>query len=172
MDRSVNSEREHVLGPCGWLGAGMRRPAAAAKLSPVPRRVRPRSHSIDRSRFTVARYLLAGRRQPRIEDAVKIGELMRLAALSKFGWENGRPKAPSVISGRGPNGRPLRNGRHSHAFWMPEDADGDGWIDHVSVYAEEGFDAAVREKMDRLTRLWLGKDNSGGEEGNEEGGRR
>ena len=140
-------------------------------LSPVPRRVRPRRYSIDRSHFTVARYLLAGRPQPRIEDAVKIGELMRLAALSKFGWEDKSPKAPSVISGRGPDGRPLRSGRHSHAFWLPEDADGDGWIDHISVYAEEGFDAAVREKLDRLTRLWVGRNDSSREEGDEESGR-
>ena len=139
-------------------------------LSPVPRNVRPRRHAIDRSRFSVARYLLAGRPQPRIEDAVKIGELMRLAALSMFGWENGRPQAPSVISGRGPDNRPLRDGRHSHAFWLPEDADGDGWIDHISVYAEEGFDAEVREKLDRLTRLWVGKKDSGGEVGSEETG--
>ena len=108
--------------------------------------------------FSVARYLVAGRPLPRIEDAVKIGELMRRAALSQFGWENRRPKAPSVISGRGPDNRPLRRGRHSHAFWLPEDADNDGRIDHISVYVEDGFDPAVREKLDRLTRLWLDED--------------
>ncbi len=140
-------------------------------LSPVPRHVSPRRHAVGRNRFTVARYLLAGRPLPRIEDAVKIGELMRLAVLSKFGWKNRRPKAPSVISGRGPDNKPLRDGRHSHAFWLPEDADGDGWIDHISVYAEEGFDAAVREKLDRLTRLWVSRNDSGGEEGDEESGR-
>ena len=36
---------------------------------------------------TVARYLLAGRPRPRIEDAVKIGEVMRAAVMSKFGWD-------------------------------------------------------------------------------------
>ena len=171
MDRSVNSEREHVLGSCGWLGAGMRRPAAAAELSPVPRRVQMSETIDDRKQFTVARYLLAGRPQPRIEDAVKIGELMRLAALSKFGWDNRRPKAPPVISGRGPDNQPLRDGRHSHAFWLPEDADGDGRIDHISVYAEAGFNAAVRQKLDRLTRLWVGRNDSSGEGENEESGR-
>ena len=140
-------------------------------LSPVPRRVQIRTAIDDSKQFTVARYLLAGRPRPRIEDAVKIGELMRLAALSKFGWENKRPQAPPVISGRGPDNQPLRSRRHSHAFWLPEDADGDGWIDHITVYAEEGFDAEVRWKLDRLTRLWLDKNDSGGEEGNEEGGR-
>ncbi len=140
-------------------------------LSPVPRRARIRATVDDRRQFTVARFLLAGRPRPRIEDAVKIGELMRLAALSKFGWEDKRPRAPSVISGRGSDGRPLRNGQHSHAFWLPEDADGDGWIDHITVYAEEGFDVSVREKLDRLTRLWVGGDDSGGEEGDKETGR-
>ena len=140
-------------------------------LSPVPRSVQRRKAIDESNRFTVARYLLAGRPQPRIEDAVKIGELMRLAALSMFGWENGRPQAPSVISGRGSDNRPLRDGRHSHAFWLPEDTDGDGWIDHISVYAEEGFNAEVREKLDRLTRLWVSRKDSSGEEGSEETGR-
>ena len=140
-------------------------------LSPVPRTVPLRSPSADHSRFTVARYLLAGRPKPRIEDAIKIGELMRLAALSKFGWDNRKPKAPSVISGRGSDGRPLCNGRHSHAFWLPEDADGDGWIDHITVYAEEGFDASMREKLDRLTHLWVGTKDSITEEGKIESGR-
>ena len=109
---------------------------------------------------TVARYLLAGKPLPRIEDTVKIGEVMRLAALSKFGWETvestGRrkPKAPPVISGRDPEGKPLRNSSHSHAFWLPEDADGDGWIDHITVYAPEGLSTDVRLKLDQLTRLW------------------
>ena len=112
-------------------------------------------------RFTVARYLLAGRPLPRIEDAVKIGELMRLAALSKFKWEEDestgrrKPLAPSVISGRNPDGNPLRDSSHSHAFWLPEDVNGDGWIDHITVYAPEGFDSEVRIKLDKLTRLWV-----------------
>ena len=111
--------------------------------------------------YTVARYLLAGRPLPRIEDAIKIGELMRLAALSKFGWKtvestrDKKPKAPPVISGRDTDGKPLRDSSHSHAFWLPEDADGDGWIDHITVYAPEGLDTNVRIKLDRLTRLWI-----------------
>ena len=105
--------------------------------------------------------MLAGRPRPRVEDSVKIGELLRLAALSKFGWEDDpetgrrRPIAPGVISGRGPDGRPLRDGSHSHAFWLPEDADGDGEIDHVTIYAEAGFEPYVSACLDRLTALWL-----------------
>ena len=111
---------------------------------------------------TVARYLVAGRPLPRIEDAVKIGEVMRAAALSKFGWDTeeatGRPlpRAPWQISGRDGENRPLRDPTHPHAFWLPEDADDDGWIDHIVVYIAGGMDPAIRSRLDRITRIWLG----------------
>ena len=164
---------------------GWNRPPAAreigyrrAPLSPHPRRPAGQSaRSPDRFRYTVARYLLAGRPQPRIEDAVRIGELMRAAALSKFGWEQdprtgrSRPLAPPEISGRGEGNTPLRDARHSHAFWLPEDADGDGLIDHVCVYAAIGFDDRVRAALDRLTRLWV-RTGAPGDADSESGGRR
>lgn len=117
---------------------------------------------------TVARFVLAGRPRPRIEDAVKIGELMRLAALAQFGWQKDdtsgrwRPKAPPLISGRDAQNRPLRDAEHRHAFWLPEDADGDGEIDHLVVYARDGFDRQIQGKLDRLTKLWIERRGSGG----------
>ena len=126
---------------------------------------------------TVARYLLAGRPRPPIEDAVRIGEVMRRAALAQFGWreepETGRrmPLAPSVISGRSAAGRPLQEAGHAHAFWLPEDADDDGRIDHLSVYVAAGMDASVRAALDRLTRLWLADGGATGDEGDDQAGR-
>lgn len=90
------------------------------------------------NRPTIARYLLAGRPRPRIEDAVKIGEVMRAAAMSKFGWRTDEatgkrlPLAPWQVSGRDEGNRPIRDPTHPHAFWLPEDADDDGWIDHFN----------------------------------------
>ena len=110
---------------------------------------------------TVARYLLAGRPRPRIEDAVKIGEVMRAAAMSKFGWETdgttGRrlPRAPWQITGRRKGGGPVRDPKHPHAFWLPEDADDDGWIDHVVVFVADGMDAEIQSRLDRITRIWI-----------------
>ena len=109
---------------------------------------------------TVARFLLAGRPLPRVEDTVKIGELMRRAALAQFGWRrdetgNRRPLAPAQISGRDADGKPLKDPSHQHAFWLPEDADGDGWIDHVSVFIRDGMSPQVQARLDRITRLWL-----------------
>ena len=128
----------------------------------VPRRFTRRSPAQSgRNLPTVARFLLAGRPRPRIEDAVRIGELMRRAALARFGWlhdektERWIPKAPWEISGRGADGKPLKDPSHAHAFWLPEDADGDGWIDHVSVFIAGGMNDGVRAALDRITRLWL-----------------
>ena len=110
---------------------------------------------------TVARFLLAGRPLPRIEDSVRIGELMRRAALAQFGWQRDEakdrriPLAPWEISGRNADGKPLQDPSHQHAFWLPEDADGDGWIDHVSVFIAGGMNESVRTALDRITRLWL-----------------
>ena len=110
---------------------------------------------------TVARFLLAGRPLPRIEDAVRIGELMRRAALAQFDWRRDEagnrriPLAPSEISGRDADGKPLKDPSHRHAFWLPEDADGDGWIDHLSVFVAGGMDRQVQAGLDRITRLWL-----------------
>ena len=136
--------------------------AEKAAIGVIPRisSHRTRMHS-DSDAPTVARFLLAGRPRPRVEDTVKLGELMRLAALSQFGWRqdgaSGRrlPKAPWQISGRGADGKPLRDPSHSHAFWFPEDADSDGLIDHISVFVAGGIDRDIRAKLDRITRLWV-----------------
>ncbi len=122
---------------------------------------RPRNTNSKPELPTVARYLLAGRPRPRIEDAIKIGEVMRAAAMSKFGWgideATGKrhPLAPWQISGRDRDGRPVHDPAHPAAFWLPEDADDDGWIDHVTVVIASGMDEEVRFGLDRVTRIWL-----------------
>ncbi len=133
---------------------------AATVVTPRPRPQRAGT-STNVNMPTVARYLLAGRPRPRVEDTIRIGELMRLAALSRFGWQRDDsssrriPKAPWQISGRDSGGRPLREPAHRHAFWLPEDADSDGLIDHVSVFIPDGIDRDVQAKLDRITRLWV-----------------
>ena len=110
---------------------------------------------------TIARFLVAGRPRPRIEDAVKIGEVMRAAVMAKFGRETDKETgkrvllAPWQISGRGGGNRPIRDPTHPHAFWLPEDADEDGWIDHLTVFISGGIDAAIQSRLDRVTRIWL-----------------
>lgn len=98
----------------------------------------------------VARFLLTGRPAPQIEEALRIGDLARLALMSKF--RDG--SAPVEFLGRDGNG-PLRNHpAHAHAFFLPEDADSDGRIDHLLIYCLRGFSPAAKAALDDLTRLW------------------
>ena len=162
-----------TLDTADYQDRGWNRPAAArevvyAREHEVTAGVKSRGYArrkvVDRGSSplpTVARFLLVGRPRPRIENAVKIGELMRSATLAQFRWrsdsENGRkiPKAPRQISGHNPDGTRLKDPLHAHAFWLPEDADSDGLIDHVSVYIATGIDEHVRTMLNRITRLWI-----------------
>ncbi len=127
---------------------------------------------------TIARFVLAGRPRPRLEDAVKIGEIMRAAAMSQFGWRedelNGErtPLAPWQISGRREGRFPITDPSHPHAFWLPEDADGDGLIDHIIVSVSSGMNPRIQSRLERITRIWLtsrraSRDSEGGTEGYE-----
>jgi CRISPR-associated protein Csb2 len=81
----------------------------------------------------VARLLLAGRPLPRIEDTVKIGEVFRRAVMARIKGE-----IPAVISGRDADGKASHDPQHSHAFFLPEDHDRDGFIDHLVLYIRMG----------------------------------
>ncbi|MYH07967.1 MAG: type I-U CRISPR-associated protein Cas5/Cas6 [Rhodothermaceae bacterium] len=123
---------------------------------------------------TIARFVLAGRPRPRLEVAVKIGEIMRKAALSQFGWQedelNGKrlPLAPWQISGRREGRFPINDPSHPHAFWLPEDADGDGLIDHIIVSVSSGMDPHIQSRLERITRIWLAsRDSKGSTDGEE-----
>ena len=44
---------------------------------------------------------------------------------------------------------------HRHAFWLPEDRDGDGWLDHLTVYTPGGLDEAGAAILDGMAALRL-----------------
>lgn len=117
------------------------RPKEWNRVTRMPRR--PAEHQ-----FNLARFALSGRPLPRIEDAVQVGEAFRAAVMSQF---RGEP-VPSVLSGRSDTGTASD---HDHAFFIPEDADGDGWIDHVIVYAAGGLERAGAALHD-LWKVWIG----------------
>ncbi|HEY8587358.1 MAG TPA: type I-U CRISPR-associated protein Csb2 [Rhodanobacter sp.] len=94
------------------------------------------------------RLALQGKPLPRIEDAVRIGELIRRAAL-KSADKLGIP-VPPVLSG---HDLPAGN-CHAHAFFLPEDADNDGHIDHILVYARDGLDANAIAALAEVHFLW------------------
>jgi CRISPR-associated protein Csb2 len=113
---------------------------------------RARRPSVERDgdRPTVARLVLAGRPRPRIEEALKIGEIFRWALMARIG-----ASVPAVITGRDEHGKPLRDPAHRHAFFLPEDDDGDGSIDHLILFAQDGLELSVRHAIEDLRRLWI-----------------
>ncbi len=158
-----------------WQQAGWSSPPPVRQIvydrppvGPLPR-TRPRKPAVERGQPgvpEVARFALAGRPRPRVEETLKIAEIARWALIRrKDGVET-----PAELLGRDENG-PLRDDpEHAHAFYLPEDADGDGHIDHLVVYCRKGFSDEARRRLDRLTRLWLvhGRVDEDGERGRKE----
>jgi CRISPR-associated protein Csb2 len=103
-------------------------------------------------RITTARIALARKPLPLMQDAIRIGELVRVAAISAAGRIGGGAPVPSEISGHGGGGEL----NHRHASYLPEDADGDGFIDHVLIHAPGGLTQRAVAALDELPRrgLW------------------
>ncbi|HEB94184.1 MAG TPA: type I-U CRISPR-associated protein Cas5/Cas6 [Gammaproteobacteria bacterium] len=112
-----------------------------------PKLARPKTHT--RS-VTTARFMLVGKPRPRIEDAVRIGERFRAALMGKAKYVlDGENNIPSELSGHNLG----QNKRHDHAFYLPEDADADGRIDHILLHASGGLSAATQRVLARFNVL-------------------
>ncbi len=129
--------------PPGARFTTYQRPYEAFGIKPSVRRNRRSPTAV------TARLALAGKPLPRIEDAVRIGEIMRMAAMKQAERVNGGG-IPSVLSG---HDLPADN-RHGHAFYLPEDADGDGHIDHILIHASGGLPPEALKALDGITRIW------------------
>ncbi len=106
----------------------------------------------------IARFVLAGRPQPRIEEGLRIGELARAALMSGGG------NPPLEFSGRDADGPQRDDPAHGHSFFLPEDADEDGEIDHLIVFCRHGFSMEARRRLDLLHKLWLAHGRADGED--------
>ena len=86
---------------------------------------------------TVVRFAMAGNPLPMASDTLRWGELARKSAMAKHGRQNEGGKS-ELLSGKDGAGNPLRG--HRHAFYVPSDEDGDGRLDHLTVWAPGGLD--------------------------------
>jgi CRISPR-associated protein Csb2 len=158
-----------------WQTAGWASPPPLRRLvydrpavGPLPRLQRAKRHRRSQQPGSpeVARFVLAGRPPPRVEDTLRIAEITRVALMSRSDGE--RP--PIELTGRNDEG-PLRDDpAHAHAFYLPEDANSDGFIDHIIVYCRLGFSDSARRSLDGLMRLWIehGRAEEDGERGRKE----
>ncbi|MBE3552791.1 MAG: type I-U CRISPR-associated protein Cas5/Cas6 [Kyrpidia tusciae] len=98
-----------------------------------------------------ARFALAGKPLPSQLDAVAVGELFRRALLRLLDAD-----APSLITGRDDNRRVLADS-HRHAFFLPEDADRDGRVDHLLLYCADPLPETVGAALQSLIKLYTGE---------------
>lgn len=124
-------------------------PAVARKAAPAPRRPRKRQT------LTTARFVLYGKPLPRIEDAVRVGEAFRLAALGCAKRLLGANDVPKVLSGHELGD----DNRHEHAFWLPE-ADRRGEISHLLVHVPGGLSRGAAQVLTALQTVRYGEGQS------------
>ncbi len=120
--------------------------------------------------ITIARYALDGPVLPLITDTLRLADFSRITLMGIFkrlklqeyyGGQVPRPlpnDAPwfrsDAFSGKNEEGTPLTE--HRHAYYLPTDEDGDGRLDHLTVFAEMGFgvsDQAEVRALDQFRRL-------------------
>lgn len=133
---------------------GWSQPPAARKVSylrPLDA-LRPK-HVIKKAQthaVTAVNFILSGKPLPRVEDSLRIGELMRIATMGQCKRAFGEGGIPSVFSGHG-----LSVGnRHRHAFYLPWDSSGDGTLDRVLVFVPDGMSDAEQRALVKVQRLW------------------
>ena len=100
----------------------------------------------------VMRFALDARPLPRLTEAVKVGDLARRAAMAWYGRLNEGGASP-VLAGKDAGGAPLKG--HQHAHYLPSDEDGDGWIDHLTIWAPLGLHEREQQALARMSEEGL-----------------
>jgi CRISPR-associated protein Csb2 len=95
------------------------------------------------------RWRLVGDPQPPLGSALPLGQAVR-AAVYRAAARRGMTRLPDGFHGIGDDPS------HGHAFWLPEDADGDGLLDHVLLFADRGLPPALVPALAEPGEVWLG----------------
>ncbi len=124
---------------------------------------RPIVNAQRRPPATLARIALDAPVLPLITESLPVAEQARRSLLSickslALRDESSLPdedvwRRSPALWGKDEEGRPRC--RHEHAFFLPTDEDGDGHLDHLTIYAKMGFKPLERQAIDRLRHLTL-----------------
>ncbi len=105
--------------------------------------------------ITTARFVLYGKPLPRIEDAVRIGEALRAAAMGLAKRLLGPDALPTLLSGHDLG----ELNRHAHAFWLP-DPNTRGEIEHILVHAPGGLSHEAMRVLTAVQQINRGEGES------------
>jgi CRISPR-associated protein Csb2 len=111
-------------------------------------------HRSAQPRIQVVRYALDSAVLPLVTETLPVAEAARRTLMGIHGWltaKDGVRGLSSVLSGKDADNQPLTD--HRHAYYLPTDEDGDGRLDHLTVFATAGFGPDERRAFDRLRVL-------------------
>jgi CRISPR-associated protein Csb2 len=109
-------------------------------------------------RIHVVRYALDSTVLPLVTDTLPVAEAARRRLMGIYGQltaKNGIHGRSDVFSGKDAQGQLLTD--HRHAYYLPTDEDNDGRLDHLTVYARDGFGLDEQRACDRLRELHTGR---------------
>ena len=115
-------------------------------------------HRLNPQGATTARFILIGKPLPKVENSVRVGELLRRALMSRAKHQLGDMGIPPCFSG---HAMPTDN-RHGHAFYLPWDHNGDGHVDRILVHVPVGMNEKDQPVLESLNGRYL-RDRKGGE---------
>lgn len=119
---------------------------------------------VEHGTATLARFVLDGAVLPLVTETLPVAEQARRALLgvgrnilqegdTTRSERDVGPLAPAFW-GKDDDGLPRRG--HRHAFFLPADEDGDGRLDHLTVFAPMGFSPLEVHALNRFRRLTRG----------------
>lgn len=117
--------------------------------------------TVNHPRIQAVRYALDSTALPLVTEALPVAEAARRTLMGiqgRLSEENGIRGRSDMLSGKDAQGHPLTD--HRHAYYLPTDEDGDGRLDHLTVYSAEGFGRDEQRAFDRLCELrtvWEGE---------------
>jgi CRISPR-associated protein Csb2 len=133
----------------------------------VPALTSPQRNGLSSRSITFARFTVDSPVLPLITDTLPLAEAVRTTLMHtyqrlKHHDHYGTAATPCrerffspTLSGKDATGTPLSG--HGHAFYLPADEDRDGRIDHVTVFAADGFTPDEVRALDRFRQLRHGE---------------
>ena len=119
----------------------------------APPAARP-SERRERPKMQVARFALDSAVLPLITDTLRVAESARFNLMGIHGRQttkDGIKGKSRIFSGKEDDGTRVLT--HGHCFYLPTDEDHDGRIDHLTLFAADGFDTADLQAIDSLRVL-------------------
>lgn len=154
---TLELHREGWSDPPGSRWVRYTRPRDCFKLDPGTKR---RGRTPVQRRVQVARFALDSAVLPLVTETLPVAEAARRALMGIYGRmteRDGVRGRSDVFSGKDERGDPLGGPGHAHAYYLPTDEDGDGRLDHLTIFARGGFGPVECRAIDGLHELKTGR---------------